>query len=501
MALRRRLAIIRTRRRLAAVDSSLLRRAVSARTPRADIVMHAASRAANKSRLWLAVSAVLAGAGGTRGRRAATHGITAIALTSSVVNGPLKFLLRRRRPGELLLGRPALVPMPGSFSFPSGHSASAFAFATSVTREWPAAGLPLLGAAGTVAYSRVHNGVHYPSDVIVGAGLGVTAAAVSAALLRNDHRIPLPKPEHDAVPRTAIVLTSPSAGSAEALGAARHALREHGFDIVDEIPVEQKGKLADVVAMPADSRPLVIAAGGDGTVGAAADELAGTGAIMAVLPLGTSNDVARSLGIDPDPVRAAGELAQGVVRAIDTGQVVVPGKPPRNFVHAATVGINVRFAQLATQSALRRRFGQLTYAVAGVRAMRRHEPFDCELRYDDTTKLLRLVQLSIVNAPVFGGALDLRIPRARMDDRSLVVIAIEEGSPIRLLFGALVALVARGHAGFGVTALRTKQLRVHVERELEMALDGELGARLPADFTVAAEALRVVTPAITGDVV
>src|SRR5262249_13384954 len=111
------------------------------------------------------------------------------------------------------------------------------------------------------------------------------------------------------------------------------------------------------------------------------------------------------------------------------------------------------------------------------------------------------VQLSVVNAPVFGGALDLRIPRARMDDRSLVVIAIEKGSPIRLLVGALVTLVARGRAGFGVTALRTKQLGVHVERGLDMALDGEIGARLPADFTVAAEALRVVTPPVEGDAV
>jgi undecaprenyl-diphosphatase len=499
MATRLRPAITRTMRRLGAIDSSLLRRAVTARTPRTDAIMLAASTAANKSRLWFAASLVLVFAGGSRGRRAAARGLVAIALTSAVVNGPLKFVLRRSRPGELLHGGPALVPMPGSFSFPSGHAASAFAFATAVAREWPAVGIPLTGAAGAVAYSRVHNGVHFPSDVVVGAGLGMGAATAAGVLLRDDHRIPLPKPEPDTVPRRAILLTSATAGSADALDAARRALLEHGFEVVDEIPVEQKGKLADVVAMPADERPLVIAAGGDGTVGAAADELAGTGAIMAILPLGTSNDVARSLGIDPDPVGAASELADGVVRAIDTGQVAVAGRPPRNFVHAATVGINVRFAQLATQSALRRRLGRLTYAVAGVRAMRRHEPFDCELHFDDATERVRLVQLSVINAPVFGGALDLRIPRARMDDRSLVVIAIEDGSPIRLLVGALVALVARGHVGFGVTALRTKKLRVHVERELDMALDGEICARLPADFAVGVDALRVVTPRVKND--
>jgi YegS/Rv2252/BmrU family lipid kinase len=472
---------------------------MSTRAPRTDAVMHAASTAANKSRLWFGLGAVLALAGGSRGRRAATRGFVSIALTSSIVNGPLKLILRRKRPGALLQGLPTLVAMPRSFSFPSGHSASAFAFATSVAREWPAVGVPLVGVATTVAYSRVHNGVHYPSDVVVGAGLGVTAAGVAGLLLRDDHRIQLPRPEDVAIPRRAILLVSTDSGSADALDPVRQALRSNGFQIVDEIPVQQKGKLADLVTMPAEERPLVIAAGGDGTVGAAADELAGSGAILAVVPLGTSNDVARSLGIDPDPVAAATQLRDGVVRAVDTGQVAVSGQRPHNFVHAATVGFNVRFAKLATQSSLRRRFGRLTYAVAGVRAMRQHEPFDCELHFGDTTKRLRLVQLSVINAPVFGGALDLRVPTARMDDRSLVVFAVEEGSPVRLVLGAVMALVRRGQSGFGVTALRTKQLRVHVDRDLEVALDGEIGARLPADFTVAAEALRMVTPRVPGD--
>jgi undecaprenyl-diphosphatase len=498
MLIRLRSSILRTARQLGALDSALLRRAMRTRAPRTDAIMHAASTAANKSRLWFGLGTVLAGAGGSRGRRAATRGFLSIALTSSIVNGPLKLILRRKRP-VLLHGLPTLVAMPRSFSFPSGHSASAFAFATSVAREWPAVGVPLIGAATTVAYSRVHNGVHYPSDVVVGAGLGVTAAGVAGVLLRNDHRIQLPRPEDVAIPRRAILLVSKDSGSADELDPVRDTLRSNGFEIVDEIPVQQKAKLADLVTMPADERPLVIAAGGDGTVGAAADELAGSGAVLALVPLGTSNDVARSLGIDPDPIAAAGRLSDGVVRAIDTGQVAVSGQRPRNFVHAATVGFNVRFAKLATQSSLRRRFGRLTYAVAGVRAMRQHQPFDCELHFGDTTKRLRLVQLSVINAPVFGGALDLRVPTARMDDRSLVVIAVEEGSPVRLLVGAAMALVRRGHSGFGVTALRTKELRVHVDRELEVALDGEIGARLPADFTVAAEALRMVTPRVPGD--
>jgi YegS/Rv2252/BmrU family lipid kinase len=442
---------------------------------------------------------VLALTGGSRGRRAALRGLLGITITSAVVNGPLKLILRRERPAAHILGRPNLIVMPGSFSFPSGHAASAFAFATGVAREWPGTGVPVLGAAGLVAYSRVHTGVHYPSDVAVGAALGVGAAAVAGKVLRSDPGIQLPPPSDRPIPREAWVVVSPAAGAAVSYERAKRALTAAGIEVVRELDVTEKGRLAEVVELPAEQRPLVVAAGGDGTVGAAADELSGTGAVLAILPLGTSNDVARSLGIDPDPVAAAAALPDGVVRAIDAGQVVVSGERSRNFVHAATVGLNVRFAQLATASALRRRFGRLTYAVAGVHALRRHQPFTCTLHYDGKSEEVELVQLSIINAPVFGGALDMRVPGARLDNRSLVVIAIEQGSPVRLIIGALITILGRRREGFGVRALRTKELRVHVDRPLDVALDGEIVAKLPADFEVAADALHVVTPPLKND--
>jgi membrane-associated phospholipid phosphatase len=156
-------------------------------TPAMDVVLRRLSHAADRSGLWLGCAAVLAAFGGRRGRAAAADGLASIALTSSVVNLALKPLGDRRRPDRHTLAVPLArqVAMPRSSSWPSGHSASAFAFATGVGAAWPAAGVPLSAVAALVAYSRVHTGVHYPSDTIVGAVTGVALAPVAVAGLRR----------------------------------------------------------------------------------------------------------------------------------------------------------------------------------------------------------------------------------------------------------------------------------------------------------------------------
>jgi membrane-associated phospholipid phosphatase len=173
---------LRFLRELAEVDKAVYRAVAATPTPTLDGPLRTFTSAADHSKLWIGAAVVLFAVGGRRGRRAALTGVAAIACTSAIVNLPMKLAGRRRRPDADAAGVPMArrVEMPTSASFPSGHSASAAAFASSVSQVVPALGLPLGVAAAAVGYSRVHSGVHYPGDVVAGAVVGSSVGGLVA---------------------------------------------------------------------------------------------------------------------------------------------------------------------------------------------------------------------------------------------------------------------------------------------------------------------------------
>lgn len=181
-------------RELGAVDRAVYDAIARTPTPTIDASLRRLTDAANYSRLWLGIAAGLALVGGRRGRRAAVTGMAAIGIASATVNLGVKSWADRPRPDrqEDLLADKREARMPSSSSFPSGHSASAFAFAAAVGDTVPPLALPLRLLAGAVAYSRVHTGVHYPGDVVVGsligAGVGDMTATVGRWLTRRSVR-------------------------------------------------------------------------------------------------------------------------------------------------------------------------------------------------------------------------------------------------------------------------------------------------------------------------
>jgi undecaprenyl-diphosphatase len=159
------------------VDERVFDAVASWHSPLLDRTMPELSIVATKSRLWMGIAALLAIFGGAKGRRTAIEGLVAIGVNSFVVNIPLKSAVRRKRPDDEVPEGRRLVK-PESYSFPSGHTASAAAFSGVVARAYPKLWLPINGLAAMVGFSRVYTGVHYPGDVLGGwiVGKGVAFA-------------------------------------------------------------------------------------------------------------------------------------------------------------------------------------------------------------------------------------------------------------------------------------------------------------------------------------
>lgn len=490
---------LRLAHRLGRADRRALRWSVDRRGPLPDTALTLLSGLADNGKLWYGVAAVLAASGRRRQRTAAAAGLLGMGFASALVNGPLKFVWQRDRPTTAVLGTGGtLLPLPRTYSFPSGHSASAFAFATGSALALPAVTPAVVPLAAAVAYSRVHTGVHFPSDVLAGSAIGAAAGATASRIVvraRNspvgvDGAAPLDVP----VPRRAVLLHSAKSGRAAKLGRARAELVARGVEIVHEFDVEQSDRLRTLLAEAGDDPPLVVSAGGDGTTGAAANAVAGTAALLAILPTGTSNDVARSLGIPIDPVEAAAALADGVAVAVDAGRAELADGTSRVFLNAATAGLNVAFAKIATKGRVRDTFGGLTYPVSAALALRRYEPFDCTLEDEWGTRTLSIVHLSISNATVFGGVLGMRVPGADITDGLLDVIAIEALPPGQLTIALADTAIGRHTPVRHVHASQVRSLSLRAAAGQEVAVDGEVIGELSARFTALPGGVRVVVP-------
>ncbi|MCW2925147.1 MAG: bmrU [Thermoleophilia bacterium] len=128
--------------------------------------------------LWAWTAVGLALLGGRRGRRAARAGLLTLALVSPIVNGPIKWVVRRPRPQiDVVPEVRRIRRTPRTTSFPSGHSASAWCFSVAASLQAPIVAPVLIPMAAAVAYSRVYTGAHYPGDAVAGSIMGAAIAA------------------------------------------------------------------------------------------------------------------------------------------------------------------------------------------------------------------------------------------------------------------------------------------------------------------------------------
>lgn len=236
---------------------------------------------------------------------------------------------------------------------------------------------------------------------------------------------------------------------------------------------------------------LVVLGGGDGTLNSAALALADTGLPLGILPLGTANDLARTLGIPTDPVEAARVIVAGHRRRIDLG--MVNGRP---FFNVASLGLSVSLTKQLT-GAVKRRWGRLGYAIATGRALYRVRPFTALLRHDGREDRVRTMQIAVGNGRYYGGGLTVE-ETARVDDAQLDVYSLEVGSPWKLALIYPAFRYGRHGAWREVRTIRCKELEIVTRRPRPVNTDGEITTATPARFSVRPQAVTVFAPPEAG---
>ncbi|MFE2020493.1 bifunctional phosphatase PAP2/diacylglycerol kinase family protein [Streptomyces sp. NPDC059499] len=312
--------------------------------PGAEPLLPRLSRSANHGLLWFGAAAGMAALGSSaRSRRAALRGIASLAVASAAINTVGKGAVRRERPIlDLVPVIRQLKRQPFTTSFPSGHAASAAAFATGVALESKGWGAVVAPVALAVAASRVYTGVHYPSDVVAGAALGIGAAFALRGVVPTRGQLPAPGRPPAGAPamptgQDLVVIVNRESGSATATAdLVREALPL--AEVLECAPADLSGTLEKAARR---GKALGVC-GGDGTVNLAAAVAATHSLPLAVFPGGTLNHFAYDLGIETVQDTVAALTAGDAVR-VDLGRFRPgpqgPGGAHGYFLNAFSLGV------------------------------------------------------------------------------------------------------------------------------------------------------------------
>lgn len=472
--------------RLQNLDMRLFDRVATAHPRGLDTVLPRLGRAADHGVLWLAGAAALGLSRNRRARRAAMRGVGSLALASTAANVVAKQLARRRRP--VTTGVPVarqLLRAPVTTSFPSGHAASAAAFATAVALEAPWLGAAALPVAAAVAGSRVYTGVHYPSDVLVGAGLGAAMAALTLRWwpLHDDVPADTARARVDvpALPRGRglVVVVNASSGSADSAGDVESELRTHLPEA--DLLIREEGedlialleKAADQVEATGTDSALGVA-GGDGTANAAARVAAGRRLPLALFPAGTLNHFATDLGIHTlqDAVTAVQEGHGG---SVDLGRVTAGGTG-RDGAAAMTYFLNTfsigAYPELVhARESLQKYLGKWPALGVGlVRVLAQGQPTRAVIDGKERQLWLLFAGNGHYDPPGFAPSF-----RRSLDDGTLDIRAVDGSHPFarsRLLAAFLTGTLARSRV---YQAADISRMRIDGIRDTEhYARDGEI---------------------------
>ncbi len=270
-----------------------------------------------------------------------------------------------------------------------------------------------------------------------------------------------------------LVLNENSRRGREAGAELREALRSAGIEFVES-------ELSDA---PASGVDCIIGAGGDGTVAACVAKAVEWKVPLGVIPLGTFNELARTLAIPLDVGGAVDVIARGKLRSVDVGSV-----NGRYFTNEASIGISSRIARIQTPE-LKQRFGFLAIFGTALQAFRQSRPMHVELRYDGKSERLRTIQLTVANSHRFGGFLE--VADAAIDDGRLDLYSVDIRKFREAFAIAWAMLRGKRRAVPGLRTFRAARFEVRTSHPHHIAADAEPAGATPAVFEVLPKALSV----------
>lgn len=289
--------------------------------------------------------------------------------------------------------------------------------------------------------------------------------------------------------RAILVVNTRSRRGRETFAEAKRLLTERGVTLDDSVPVRDPARLHDIVAQCVARRPpLVIVGGGDGTISAVVDAFAFKDVAFGVLPLGTANSFARTLGLPLDLPGAVDVLVGGKVVDIDLGRI-----NDDFFANAAAIGLPAFIAR-AVPHGWKKRFGRAGYLMIAAAVLTRFKPFRCALETDDgaTHKFEHALELRVGNGRYKGGLLAMR--EASVESQDLVAHIVVGRSVWTLVKVWTKIALGLDPGGRDVARLRARRFRIATEPEMDISIDGEPVARTPAEASVARQALCIVVP-------
>lgn len=292
--------------------------------------------------------------------------------------------------------------------------------------------------------------------------------------------------------RAVLIVNTRSRNGERGYARAKRLLERAGIELDASYPVRSAERIPEIVLAEIEKGcPLIIVGGGDGTISSVVDHFAYRDSVFGLLPLGTANSFARSLGVPLDLEGAVEVIAGGKVADVDLGSI-----NGDLFANGAAIGLPTIIAR-ATPHSLKRWLGRLAYPLVALNKLAGHPAFECTVAANGTVHSVRTLDVAIAVGGHQGGA--VIAANANVDDGRVLVQVLNSTSKRRFLKRWTRIALRLSPQSDDIDVFSAPSMIINCDPPQDVSIDGEVVARTPIEVGIAREALLVMVPAAFAD--